>query len=662
MRATMSTLALIIGLAACSGSGSDPINTPPSANAGADQTVLEGDMVQLSGAVIDIEGDAQISWSQTDGPPVTLSSTTIVDPTFVAPNVNDRRSVRLTLTASDGVNPPSSSSVVITVDDTPRNARSPQGIPNDGDDRRERNRNDRDGNRPDETGREVRRLDGTNNNLTHTDWGAAFEHLQRLGSADYADGISAMAGADRPSARIVSNAVADQPDTTSLPNTFTGTDFVWQWGQFIDHDIDLTDGANESEDILIPSGDPDFDPNGTGSVVIPFNRALFDPDSGTDASNPRQQENEITSWIDGSMVYGSDETRNTALRETGTPFLKTSSGNLLPFNSDSLSNANGFVTDPTTLFLAGDVRVNEQVGLAVMHTLFVREHNRLAQRFLDDDPNGDVDALYERARRLVIAKIQKITYDEWLPVLLGAGAIAPYSGYDDSINPTIFNEFSVAAFRLGHSMLNRQLLRLDASGAEIGDGHLDLASAFFAAPTVLSDEAALDPILRGLATQAHQKIDTKIVDAVRNFLFGQPGAGGLDLGSLNIQRGRDHGVPSYNDMRAAMGLSRITGFSQISSDSDLADALFDTYGSVDDIDLWVGGLAEDPTGTSQLGELFQAILVKQFTDLRDGDRFWYERDLNPDELDRVRNSSLGRIIRDNTGVGNELQSNVFTTP
>ena len=430
----------------------------------------------------------------------------------------------------------------------------------------------------------------------------------------------------------------------------------------MDHDLDLTDGAEESADILVPEGDAFFDPNSTGAQVITFNRALFDAATGTDASNPREQENEITSWIDGSMIYGSSVERNAALREAGTPFLKTSAGNLLPFNEGSLTNANGFITDPTALFLAGDIRANEQLGLTVMHTLFVREHNRIAQNLLDDDPDADSEAVYEQARRLVIAKIQVITYQEWLPVLLGPDAIPAYSGYDDDINPTIFNEFSVAAFRLGHSMLNEQLLRLDATGAEIAGGQLDLTSSFITGPTSLVSEEDLDPILRGFATQLHQEIDPLVVDDIRNFLFGQPGSGGFDLASLNIQRGRDHGVPGYNDMREAMGLTRVTQFGQITSDNDLAEALFDTYGDVNEIDLWVGGLAEDNVSGSQLGELFQAIMVRQFTALRDGDRFWWEEDLTSSERDRVRDTTLAEIIRDNTEIGSEIQDNVFIAP
>lgn len=663
VRAPMISILALGFAAACSGGGDDFINATPVISAGAAQTVTEGAMVALNATASDPNGDAiTIEWSQISGPMVGLSSTSSLTPEFRAPNVNDAADIVLRLTVTDARGASVSQSVTITVQDTGRDSRSPQGTPGDADDRRERARGDRNDNRPMIESREVRTYDGTSNNLSNTDWGATFEHLQRLASNDYADGISELAGADRPSARAVSNGVSDQAEGLSISNTVNGTDFIWQWGQFMDHDIDLTDGAEESADIIVPEGDPDFDPAGTGGVVIPFNRALFDASTGTDASNPREQENEITSWIDGSMVYGSDDARNTALRVAETPFLKVSTGNLLPFNTESLTNANGFIADPTSLFLAGDIRANEQLGLTVMHTLFVREHNRLAERFMNDDPNVGADAIYERARRLVIAKIQVITFEEWLPALVGPNAIPAYSGYDETVNPTVFNEFSVAAFRLGHSMLNAQLLRLDADGNEIPNGHVALRDAFFTGASLLTQEGDLDPILRGFATQLHQEIDAKVVDDIRNFLFGMPGSGGLDLASLNIQRGRDHGVPGYNDMREAMGLNRITQFGEITSDPELADALFDTYGDVNSIDLWVGGLSEDAVTDSQLGELFQAIIVRQFTALRDGDRFWWENELSADERDRVRDTTLAEIIRDNTGIGNEIQDNVFVAP
>ncbi len=155
----------------------------------------------------------------------------------------------------------------------------------------------------------------------------------------------------------------------------------------------------------------------------------------------------------------------------------------------------------------------------------------------------------------------------------------------------------------------------------------------------------------------------KVISDVRNFLFGQPGSGGLDLVSLNIQRGRDHGVSSYNDAREALGLSRATSFRDITRDSSLQTALSETYGSVDNIDLWVGGLAEDSAGGgSQVGPLFQTIIGIQFSALRDGDRFWYSRDLSAEELELVEGMKLSNVIRANTGVGSELQDYVFRVP
>ncbi|NRA29357.1 MAG: hypothetical protein HRU11_03770 [Parvularculaceae bacterium] len=651
------SVAALALLAACDQSSTP--SDPPSVEAGVAISANEATVVTLNATVIDPKGDATLTWSQVSGPPGSFSATNIEDPDFMVPPVPRNETIVLRLTATSSSTSPVWDDVTISVADTGRRGASPQDIEGgDRDNRRARGRPDR----MQVENREVRSFDGSNNNVANPDWGRAFAHLKRLGTADYEDGVSSLAGANRPSARLVSNLVSAQADGESLPNAFGGTDFVWQWGQFLDHDLDLTDGAEESADIPVPSGDAFFDPSGDGGQVIFFSRALFDPETGTGTDNPREQENEISSWIDGSMIYGSDDERALALRVSAdSPFLATSEGNLLPFNVDSLPNANGFIPDPTELFLAGDVRVNEQVGLAVMHTLWVREHNRLAQILVDDNPTVSGEVLFQAARRLVIAKLQHITYEEFLPVLIGPNALPPYAGYDDSVDGTIFNEFSVAAYRLGHSMLNEQMLRLDAQGAEVADGHLGLRDAFFAAHNVLTTEDSLDPILRGLAGQNHQAVDAKVVSDVRNFLFGLPGQGGFDLVSLNIQRGRDHGVPSYNDVREAVGLVRATSFADVTTDTELQAALAEAYGSVDDIDLWVGGLAEDPLSVegSQLGELFREIMILQWSALRDGDRFWYERDLTPQELDRVRSTSLARVIRDNTGVGDEIQDNVF---
>jgi len=501
----------------------------------------------------------------------------------------------------------------------------------------------------------TRSIDGSGNNLDNPDMNATHTHLRRYLPAEYSDEVSNLAGASRPGAREVSNAMAAQD--VSKPNGLQVSDFLWQWGQFLDHDIDLTDGTDptESADILIPAGDLYFDPDGTGTQVMAVNRSIYDKSTGTNIGNPRQQLNEITGWIDASNVYGSDLERANALRTNdGTGRLRTTADNLLPFNTDGLANAGG---SSDALFLAGDVRANEQVGLTAMHTLFVREHNRLAAQIADRDPSLDGEQIYQQARRLVGSLMQVVTYREFLPVLLGPNSIGGYQGYNPNLDASIMNAFSAASYRMGHSLLSPQLLRLDANGNEVAAGHLPLRDAFFR-PDQLSTQG-IDSLLRGLANQICQDLDVYVVDDVRNFLFGDPGEGGFDLASLNIQRGRDHGLPGYNEARLALGLPRVESFADISSDQEIQRRLASVYDSVDDMDLWVGGLAEDQLPGAMVGQLIFRMVKLQFEALRDGDRLWYQRSLDDEERRMVENTTLADIIRRNTDIDNELPNDVF---
>jgi hypothetical protein len=500
----------------------------------------------------------------------------------------------------------------------------------------------------------VRSYDGTGNNLAHPDWGSTGEQLLRLAAAAYGDGVSSMAGDSRPSARVVSNTVAAH-GAGEIENARRLSAFAYLWGQFIDHDLDLSSDSAlsaESANVPVPAGDAYFDPAGTGTQVIGFQRSGWA--DGTGVTTPRQQVNDITAFLDGSMIYGSDAARAKALRTGVGGRLKTSAGNMLPFNNMGLDNDTvGAPAD--SYYAAGDVRANENVELTAMQTLFVREHNRLAAQVAKQNPRWADEQVYQKARSLVIAEIQAITYNEFLPALLGAGAIRAYAGYKPGVNPDISNEFSTAAYRIGHSMLPDDVEFLDNDGNPVRDA-LPLAQAFFN-PSLLG-QTGLDPLMKYLASSNAEEVDTKVVDGLRNFLFGQPGAGGLDLAALNIQRGRDHGLADYNSTRAAIGLPRVTGFAQITSDPVLQARLQSLYGSVNDIDLWVGGLAEDHVPGSSVGPTFQRILVDQFTRVRDGDRFWYQRDLSPADLKLVEGTRLADVIRRNTGV-TDLQDNVF---
>ena len=368
-----------------------------------------------------------------------------------------------------------------------------------------------------------RSVDGTSNNPFHPDWGSAGIPLERQTTMDYSDGVEAMAGATRPSARLVSNLVCAQ--SGSRPAADDVTDFVWQWGQFVDHDIDLTGGATPDEPVPIPvpTGDPFFDPLSTGAAVIDFSRSVHT--SNPTLQSPRQQMNQITAFLDGSNVYGSDPVRALTLRRLdGSGKLLTSPGDLLPFNVYGLPNA-PTANDPT-LFLAGDVRCNEQVGLTALHTLFMREHNSLCDRIHALHPAFDDEMIYQTARAIVGAEIEIITYREWLPLLLGPGAIPPYTGWNPGVNPGIENAFSTACFRFGHTMLSPFLQRLDAQRELHPRGRCRCGTRSSTPPSS-SAGGGIEPLLRGLATQRPQEVDVELVDDVRNFLFGPPGRGRL---------------------------------------------------------------------------------------------------------------------------------------
>lgn len=498
---------------------------------------------------------------------------------------------------------------------------------------------------------EDRTMDGSGNNVSHPAWGSTGSLLIRGPMpAYYADGLGAPMA--RPNPRAISNFVSDQ-SVGALGNARNLSSMAWQWGQFMDHDFSLVDeSTTDSMPIAIPAGDPVFDPSNTGTATMPFMRSVC----VDGITSPRQQPNAITHYLDGSGVYGSDTARDTALRTHSGGRLATSAGNMLPFNTAGLPNAGG---TSASLYLAGDIRCNEQTGLTAMHTVFVREHNRLADQIAAANPGWSDDQVFEKARKLVGGEIQAITYNEWLPAMMGSTAPGAYAGYNPAVDSSMNTAFTTAAFRVGHTMLNDQLLRLNADGSTFAGGHLNLFQSFFN-PASISAPGSLDAVLRGLVAQQSNEVDTQAIDGVRNLLFG--GTDGRDLIALNIQRGRDHGLPDYNSLRVGYGLPALTSFSQITSDPALAAALAAAYGGdINNVDPWIGLFAEDHLSGSSLGVTSTAIFFDQFTRLRDGDRFFYLNDdsLTPADLAFLGNITLADIISLNTGA--ELGGNIFFT-
>jgi hypothetical protein len=509
-----------------------------------------------------------------------------------------------------------------------------------------------------------RTADGSGNNVAHPKWGAAGGLLVQNVPPDYGDGFSTMAGANRPNARLISNIVVAQPNVPVHP---TVSNYIWMWGQFMDHDLDLTNPqaassppfCNQVADIAVPKGDSTFDPNGTGTAVITFCRSQFDPASGT--TNARVQTNLITSFIDASNVYGSDASRAADMRKNdGSGELRTSPGprgdDFLPLNIHGQPSP---IPGPKE-FICGDPRCEENTNLTSMHTTWMREHNYWARKIRTESKRYLSDEeIYQRARAIVSSEIEAITYNEFLPVLIGPNAIPPYTGYKANVDPSISTVFSTASYRMGHTLLNHVLMRLDSNLQPIPGGDLTLQAAFFN-PNKVRESGGIEPFLRGAAHQHANAYDPYIVDDVRNFLLNDPMAGSFDLASLNIQRGRDHGLPDYNAIRVAYGLAPKANIAAVNPDPEITRRLSAAYTNVNEIDPWVGGLAEPPFPGAVVGELVRTVIADQFTRSRDGDRFFYANVFPPQWVDYFNKLHFSDVILRNTTIGKkEIQQNVF---
>lgn len=225
-------------------------------------------------------------------------------------------------------------------------------------------------------------------------------------------------------------------------------------------------------------------------------------------------------------------------------------------------------------------------------------------------------------------------------------------------------KFSTMAYRVGHTMISGDLLLANHQGPF---GSVQLRDMFFDPTPFDNDPHFLDHVIGGLMEQLCQEVDAFVVDDVRNFLFGGADGEGTchDLVALNIQRGRDHGLPMYNDMRDMMKLGKHTEFSDITSDPDVAAALQSVYHTVNHVDAWVGALAEDHVEGSSVGPLIGEIIKDQMERLMHGDPHFYlgETDLFDADLMlnimNVNECTLQLIIKRNTNIDHDASVSAF---
>ncbi|HKP89019.1 MAG TPA: peroxidase family protein [Thermoleophilaceae bacterium] len=583
---------------------------------------------------------------------------------------------------------------------------------------------------------EPRALDGRGNNRAHPNWGQAGTSYVRVAPAAYGDGRDAQAGGVPP--RYVSNRIFNDVGQNLFSDRRV-TQWVWTWGQFMDHTFGLAEGGDERAPIAFDPADPlERFRNDLG--VISFKRDSAVPGTGTSGANPRQQLNTVSSYIDGWSVYGGTRRRLEWLR-TG-PFdgrtanngarLLTTAGGYLPTaaargdsgSAPEMAAEGALAGHPQDAVVAGDVRANENIALTAVHTLFAREHNRIVDRLPRRLP---AELRFQIARRIVGAEQQYVTYREFLPAV--GVRLPPYGGYRPGVNPALGNEFATVGYR-AHSMIHGEfeldvpadrfdgdgIDHLEAQGVDVEDEGGDelelkvpLAVAFFN-PGLLP-EVGLDSVAVGLASEAQYRNDEQMDDALRSVLFQIPGPvqGVTDLGALDVQRARDHGIPSYNRLRAAYGLAPKTSFRAITGESSedasesiddpaildflelrgpdgesipfgteeaeegategtrrttLAARLKGVYGSVDAVDAFTGMVSERHVPGTEFGELQLAMWRRQFQALRDGDRFFYAGDRALDAIARrygvSYRHSLAELIALNTDVdAGELPADVF---
>lgn len=505
--------------------------------------------------------------------------------------------------------------------------------------------------------------------------------FHRFLAPEYADGVEgirrSIANSLLPSARFIS-LVVHGARQEEAPVTM----MLALWGQLLDHDLTATaqprslngstprccgrndDGLHPScLPIKVPLDDPWLSP--LGVRCLEFLRSA--PAQRRDCLlSWREQTNQVTSYIDASPIYSSNP---------------RTSDNARIFRNGMLLFGRGPPSEDICLRAAlanqcirpGDARSGEQPGLLMLHMIWVNEHNQIATQLSDINPHWSDEKLYQEARRIVGAMFQHITFREFLPIILGKEVChlfdldletsGFYRGYDPNVNPTVANEFSAAAFRFGHSLIQGSYMRADRHHRFIVNNvtlHEESAEGDLGGP------GSLHRLVRGMVNQRALKRDEFITAELTNHLFQTRSFPfGLDLAAINIQRGRDHGIQPYINWRIPCGLTPIKDWSDLDRVMGPASALRlrKAYRAVDDIDLFVGGLAERPVVGGIVGPTFSCIIAQQFGNLRKGDRFWYENlgfesSFTPAQLESIRQVAFSQVLCRALG-GGTLQPHVF---
>ena len=402
-----------------------------------------------------------------------------------------------------------------------------------------------------------------------------------------------------------------------------------------------------------------------------FQFARSDPICTED--DTREQMNVHTAYIDGGAVYGSDRDTATKLRTLSNGALKTHNlGPTLPTRGEV-----GLEGGYQETLMGGDPRATVQPGVTSLYSLFLNEHNRIAENLHAENSSLDDEDLYQKARLLVTSQLQNIVYNEFLPAVLGTewmtnlalpapADLTGFTSYDSSTDPGIYNEFATVAFRFGHALMPNSLQVSNLPKQRTDDTHCPVKDHFFKTEDFIlgSDQSgkAWQNVLVGSG-----QADSQPADSITNFLFckdcHRDTGFGQDLFTRNIQRGRDHGLPGYTKFREFCQLSVPSDWSDRPAEisQQTWDRMESVYQNVEDIDPFTGGVAEEPVPGGVVGPTFACLISKQFANIKEGDRlfFTHQQDGLPAGLSSmIRRRTLADIMCDNIPI-EELPLNVL---
>ncbi|CAD5221006.1 unnamed protein product [Bursaphelenchus xylophilus] len=532
---------------------------------------------------------------------------------------------------------------------------------------------------------EYQRYDGWYNNLANPQWGTINSRLHRDAPSSYEDGVYKLWEKDLPSARNISNLVFKGPD--GIPNARNLTTMMAFFSQVVAYEIMQSTQIScplEMHKIPVPKCDTVFDSHCKGETQIPFTRAKYDKTTGHGLNSPREQVNDRTAWIDASFLYSTQEPWVAALRSYVNGTLKEHDvmKGYPPFNNPHIPLINPpppqihRLMRPERLFILGDPRVNENPGLLSFGLILFRWHNIQAKDLAEQHADWTDEELFQGARRMVIATLQKIIYYDYLPALLGGEygnrADYEYTGYKPFLPPGISHSFATTAFRFPHTIVPPGMLfRIKSEKCKFRDevgGYpaLRLCQNWWNAQDIVRGYT-VDEIVLGMASQLAEAEDNIVVEDLRDFIFGPMHFTRLDVVSTSIMRARDNGILPYNRLRKVYGLPERTwetiNDKMYTEKPEMFAALKNMYhGDINKLDAYVGGMLE--TDGKGPGELFAVIIKDQFKRLRDGDRFWFENADNgiftKEEIAAIHNITMKDIIVKTTEIQeNYLQDDVF---